>query len=105
MEQENKKLWFEANPSETDARPNKVWFRAKSYGWGWTPCTWQGWAVLVMYLFVVYGNLIFIDNHVHSDSDFIINFFPNTYIVTVFLIIICYATGEKPSWRWGKKEK
>jgi hypothetical protein len=23
------------------------WFKRKRYGWGWTPTTWQGWAVVV----------------------------------------------------------
>ena len=82
----------------------KYWFRAKSFGWGWYPCTWQGWAVLVMYVFSMISNFVFVDHYVHSASDFLIQFFPQTYILTVFLIIVCYATGEKPSWHWGFKK-
>jgi hypothetical protein len=66
------------------------WFRAKLYGWGWTPATWQGWAVtigFVLYIFNTYGK-----SH-------------NVYYLIfplAILIVICYLTGETPKWRWGK---
>jgi uncharacterized membrane protein YhaH (DUF805 family) len=83
----------------------KLWFKAKQYGWGWYPVTWQGWAIIVMYVFAMITNALFIDSHTHSVSDALMVFLPNTYILTVFMIIICYATGEKPEWRWGKKQE
>lgn len=83
----------------------KLWFKAKCFGWGWRPVTWQGWAIIAMYVFALTANFIFVNNHVDSNSDFLIQFFPQTYILTIFLIIICYATGEKPSWHWGFKKK
>ena len=24
------------------------WFRAKRFGWGWTPITWEGWLVTLL---------------------------------------------------------
>ena len=82
----------------------KLWFKAKRYGFGWTPSSWQGWGILVMYIFADISNVIFANNHSDSISDFLIQFFPQLFILTVFLIIICYTTGEKPRWRWGRKE-
>ncbi len=79
----------------------KLWFRAKRYGWGWYPVTWQGWAVLLMYVFVLVSNVIYLNHHEHSVSDFLMQFFPQTFILTVFLIIICEAKGEKAGWRWA----
>ncbi len=81
----------------------KLWFRAKRYGLGWYPVSWQGWAILAMYVFVVFANARYLNRHEFSNSDFLMQFFPQTYILTVFLIIICSATGEKIRWRWGKK--
>jgi hypothetical protein len=72
----------------------KLWFKAKKYGWGWYPSTWQGWAVLLGYLLIVAGfHSVFGTNPV---------VFVITIALTVLLIIICYKTGEKPRWRWGK---
>jgi hypothetical protein len=82
----------------------RLWFRAKRYGWGWTPCTWQGWAVLVMYVFAIFANVKLIDENSASVSGSLMAFFPTLYILTVFLIIICYTTGEKPRWRWNGKD-
>ena len=83
----------------------KRWFKAKYFGWGWYPCSWQGWVIVLMYVFALISNVIFINNHVNSNSDFLIQFVPQTYIMTVFLIIICYTTGEKPGWHWSFKKK
>lgn len=100
---QEKKLWFKANPSETDARP-RMWFRAKTYGWGWTPSSWQGWAVLAMYLFAVLSNIFYVNHTATTSAEFLKQYILQTYILTVFLLIICWLTGEKPEWRWGKKK-
>ncbi len=34
--------------------PKRYWFAAKRYGWGWgLPSSWQGWFVLLAFLFTV----------------------------------------------------
>ena len=84
--------------------PRKPWFKAKHYGWGWYPVTWQGWLVLVVYLVLVVGELVVIDRQSHSVSDTLLNFVPDALGFTVILLLICYWKGEKPGWRWGKKK-
>ncbi len=79
----------------------KLWFKAKRYGYGWYPCTWQGWGVLTMYIFALFNTFLIADRHAHSVSDSLMNFFPQAYVLTAFLIIICDAKGEKAKWRWG----
>lgn len=82
----------------------KLWFKAKNYGWGWYPSSWQGWLVLIIFIVFQVWNAIRIDAMQHSASDTLINFIPQTIIAVVVLIYICYKTGEKPEWRWrGKK--
>ncbi len=80
----------------------KIWFKAKNYGWGWQPSSWQGWLVLLV--FIGFNIKIFwlIDRSSHSVSDTLINFVLPFILSTVILIIICYFKGEKPKWRWGK---
>ena len=73
------------------------WFPAKRYGWGWAfPCAWQGWATFIIFIAVV------------SILSFAIN--PNANLLLFFvsivgcagvLLLVCYAKGEPPKWRWA----
>ncbi|MEO8637411.1 MAG: hypothetical protein ABI430_00730 [Candidatus Taylorbacteria bacterium] len=87
--------------------PKGYWFKAKLYGWGWTPATWQGWLVLAVFLALITLNFFRTDSTQNSISDFLISFVPQTAILVLALIGICYLTGEKPKWQWGlnKQEK
>lgn len=85
-------------------KSKKVWFRAKNYGWGWYPVTWQGWVILAGYIFLMVKTFEDIDSKSHSASDTMLNFLPRVFVLTVVLIIICFLTGERPEWRWGKKK-
>ena len=44
---------------------SKIWFPAKSHGWGWGPPTcWEGWAVVVFfYILLVCSALFFLPRH------------------------------------------
>ena len=88
---------------EMSSKPNQLWFRAKIFGWGWYPCAWQGWAIIAMYVFALVNGVLWIKGHAITERDVFVRILPSFYIMTVFLIIICYATGEKPIWRWGRK--
>lgn len=80
-----------------------LWFKAKTYGWGWTPATWQGWLLVLMYVAFVMVSFFEVDNRTKSVDATLINWIAMCLLATVTLIAICYATGEKPKWRWGKK--
>lgn len=82
----------------------RKWFRAKDYGWGWTPCTWEGWTVLGVYLILFVIEFIRLDKSSPSASDVPISFWSRIFFYTIVLIAICAITGEKPEWRWGRKK-
>ncbi len=82
----------------------KVWFKAKKYGWGWTPVTWQGWAVIAVYVIAILFEFFSFNIFTHSVPSIIINFLTSVFIFTVVLLVVCFATGEKPEWRWGDKK-
>jgi hypothetical protein len=85
-------------------QPEKYWFKAKTYGWGWgLPSSWQGWVVLLLYIIFNIKFFRSIDHVSHSGSDTLMNFFLPFILSTVILMIICYLKGEKLGWRWGKK--
>jgi hypothetical protein len=77
-----------------------LWFKTKKYGWGWTPSTWQGWLVILVYLGLVLG----ISWQMGSTPEMPLFFLPQTILLTALLLVICYATGEPPRWRWGDDE-
>jgi hypothetical protein len=83
---------------------NRYWFRARDYGWGWTPATWQGWTVMLAYMFGIAGWLAY--HYAHQEMSFGIHtdFVPAIPILmlTTILVAICWWKGEKPRWKWGK---
>lgn len=80
----------------------KLWFRAKDYGWGWTPVSWEGWLLIIFYvLYLVYFASIIPSNPTLSETIFYV--LGRVVVPTVILITVCYARGEKPEWRWGGK--
>ena len=85
-------------------KTKKLWFKAKWFGWGWRPVSWEGWAVTALYLFIIITKFQEIDAKSHSGSDTLIGFALPFILYTVGLLIICYLTGEKPHWSWGWKK-
>jgi uncharacterized membrane protein YhaH (DUF805 family) len=77
----------------------KIWFPAKRYGWGWgIPSCWQGWAVIIaFYLLLGIAVLLLIPHH---PAHFVFA----CIVLTAALVAIGYFKGEKPRWRWGKKQ-
>ncbi|MDD9952702.1 MAG: hypothetical protein OXR66_00010 [Candidatus Woesearchaeota archaeon] len=73
------------------------WFRRKTYGWGWTPARWQGWAV-------VFGFVICLGYvaHRYPPAEGPANFLQTVILLVAVLLLICYKTGEPPRWSFGK---
>jgi FtsH-binding integral membrane protein len=78
-----------------------IWFSAKTYGIGWgLPVSWQGWAVLIVYLVVVIVAAVRV-----SDSKDLVWFFPLILLMSLLLILICWRKGASFRWRWGNKKQ
>lgn len=75
------------------------WFPAKRYGWGWSfPTTWQGWAVIAGYVVLIGAGAFAIRPALRPGL-----FVAYLMFLTAVLIAICWAKGEPPRWRWGKR--
>lgn len=77
---------------------NKIWFRRKLYGWGWTPSTWEGWLVVAIGITIVIAGVYIGDT---DDA-------PGASLISILLMIALiftfgYWKGEKPRWQWGKR--
>ena len=82
----------------------KHWFRAKNYGWGWYPASWQGWLILTAYAIIAIYRVFEVDKMFDSAESAIFRLFFELGFLTIVLVIICFLTGEKPEWRWGGKK-
>jgi peptidoglycan/LPS O-acetylase OafA/YrhL len=79
----------------------KIWFKAKRYGWGWYPATWQGWTVIAIYLVIFFILATIFETNIEK---FWLPYLISVCILTSLLVYISYKTGEKPGWRWGDKK-
>jgi hypothetical protein len=92
-----KKKVIKKNICPVDESKN-IWFKAKCYGFGWYPATWQAWSVLVIWAIL----FILIVSRAESEKETMFKVVIPATLITVALIIISYLKGEKPCWRWGK---
>ncbi len=85
---------------------SNYWFKRKTFGFGWTPVTWQGWLTVIIYI----AFLIFVSSNLENTSKEISpsNYFAFVALIilsTLLLLIISYKKGPSPKWSWGKKEQ
>lgn len=83
---------------------SKLWFKRKTYGWGWVPVSWEGWMILVVYIAFMWSITRKITAQTYAENYSIGGFMLSVLIATVLLIVVCYLKGEKPKWMWGKKK-
>jgi hypothetical protein len=83
---------------------NHYWFRAKKYGYGWEPCTWQGWLVLAGYV----AGMVYVASRAQenmTDTFVVEELVTPMVLLTLLLVAISWRTGEPTKWRWGDKKK
>ena len=74
-----------------------IWFRRKLYGWGWTPCTWQGWVTILVWL------AVYILGLTQAEKNTTMSVIVMVASIAI-LLVICYIKGESPKWQWGKRK-
>ena len=72
----------------------EVWFKAKHYGWGWYPSSWQGIIILLLAVALILLSGLYVVNMAAKIAVI--------FLIGAILICICWRTGERPGWRWGK---
>lgn len=86
----------------------KLWFRAKTYGYGWFPVTWEGWLSIAVWLAgILIGMRIFARATLADPTNFWLTMYFVTFVSiwTGALVALCLKKGEKPGWRWGKSKE
>ena len=97
-----------------------LWFRARRYGWGWTPCSIEGWIVTIIvivtlaagdYALIVLGQppaeIRSVDDAMPrlSTPAFVIAAIGWNALVLIPAMWICWKTGEPLRWRWGNRSQ
>lgn len=80
-----------------------LWFRAKTYGWGWTPASVEGWLVMGAFLVGVGADVFVLRQRLLAASHDTawIGFFAVLALLVAALCAVCRVTGERPRWHWG----
>lgn len=84
--------------------PEKLWFKRKLYGWGWTPATWQGWTSTGLFLSIIFL-LSFRVEGISSGKEVFLRFVLPVVALTILFILLAHKKGEKPRWQWGNPKK
>jgi hypothetical protein len=84
-------------------KKNKLWFRRKTYGWGWTPITWEGWLVTLIVVIIPILIRVTAKALEFERSTQYFYTWASVPILLMALILICFRFGEKPKWQWGVK--
>lgn len=82
--------------------PKKIWFKAKRYGYGWYPATWQGWTVMGIYGILLACLIAAFESNLNRPHA-VIYYLIGVGLITVALIIVAAKKGEPAHWRWGKE--
>lgn len=77
-----------------------MWFRAKRYGWGWRPVTWQGWAVVAVWVAAFSGWLAYrigtgLPTAWFRDWPTVLG----AAALIAGLAVVCWKRGERPGGR------
>jgi len=78
----------------------KLWFKRKRYGYGWSPSSWEGWAVTLSYILISLALALSL-SETASDTEAIFMLLLPLAVLTGLLVRITSDHGEKPRWQWG----
>ena len=81
----------------------RLWFRAKTYGWGWTPASVEGWLVMGLFLAGVVVDGVILKHRLETGDAAAawMIFFTVLAALVGAMFAVCWVTGERPRWHWG----
>ena len=74
------------------------WFRPKRYGLGARPVSWQGWALVLGFVAIVYGVVVRFHEQPLLIASIVVP------LLSIFLVITSKTTRGGWRWRWGEDE-
>jgi hypothetical protein len=81
---------------------SEYWFRPKTYGYGATPNTWQGWAVVAASVIVIVAAaLLILPYRAQNPAALIVFLVVEAAVLAVLWNICRRKTDGEWRWRWG----
>jgi hypothetical protein len=77
-----------------DIHMNELWFKRKTYGWGWVPSTKEGWLVILVYIILVSMFALTIEENSPTREIILTGILPIA-LLTATLIRVCYLYRRK----------
>lgn len=76
---------------------NQFWFRPKTYGYGATPVTWEGWAITIGCALVVVGDVIVMKVHRQS----FVEWLTSIAVIAGATVALVLVSVKKTDGAWG----
>jgi len=81
------------------------WFKPKSYGYGATPVTWQGWALVLFHVAVLVGFIMSLAVGEITVTRVAVGALM-VLLVSIFVVWLSVIKTDGPwAWRWGTRNK
>ena len=78
---------------------NEFWFRPKTFGYGATPTTWEGWAVIAVYGLVILGCVAAM--YLRKQSLPTIASSIAIMVVATVMMVVVSVQKTDGAWRWS----
>lgn len=73
----------------------RPWFGPRRFGWGWTPVTWQGWVVSLVFIAATLAAAWLLSSTLRTKV---------IIALVVALLVTSYLTGGAPGSTWGRRQ-
>ena len=79
------------------------WFRPKQYGYGATPVTWQGWAITIAAVIVVFAATLKLTTVSAAAPWFWAAVLIDAAVIAALWVVSRRKTDGEWRWRWGDR--
>jgi len=83
---------------------HQYWFKPKTFGYGATPSTWEGWLALAVYVVVISVCAVAVSVHRESLSALVSSLTVLALATAVFTLVTVRKTDGVWRWRWGSRK-
>jgi hypothetical protein len=73
----------------------KPWFGPRRFGWGWSPITWEGWVVSLIFIAAIVAAGLLLSS---TRRTVVI------ILLVVALVLVSYLTSGPPGSTWGRRQ-